>query len=422
MGRIRYKDIAERVSWSPEQQEHHSEVRLHALFEHAATNVPFYEKRIRQHGLTVRDLRHLKDLTLLPLTLPSDLEHDPEAFLARGVDRSACLSRSRGGRDETSLQVYLSPEECQTLRAIERRTIESSGLEGRYTSLWVLPPNQTPLQPGWRERFLHGRRHYVSLFETTPEHLRVLRRVMPDCLAAPLWILSRLVNEIRRTQPLEFRLRSVLSWGEPLRPSDREAISQTLGVVPTDFYQAWEFGPIAAECSRHDGLHVNFDLVRIEILRGGWVAGPDEVGEIVVTALANQTMPLIRYRLGDVAKWRGRPCSCGWNGPMLERVHGRIEQTILLPKGGYVSACQVEECLDQFTNVAAYRAVQTEPRMVEVLVVPGTLFQERTAQLLRQKCLELFNNEVGVELHMVNELPLLTGPRRQSVICKVPHL
>jgi len=214
----------------------------------------------------------------------------------------------------------------------------------------------------------------------------------------------------------------LLSWGEPIRQCDRELFRETLKVEPTDMYQVWEFGPIAAECPKHQGLHLNFDLVHIEILRDGRLVGAGEIGEAVITSLANFTMPLIRYRVGDVASWKNGPCACGWKGPVLEGVHGRIEQSILLPEGIYVTSRQLADCLDQFTNVMAYRAIQTERRMVELLLVPGTLFQERTAQLVRQKCLELLNHKAGVELRVVNELPLLTGPRRQPIVCKVPHV
>lgn len=421
MGSIRYNEIAERIGWSSEQQAHYRDGRLHAVLEHAITNVPFYEKCLRAHGLTPRDIRHLKDLTVLPLTSQADFEGEHEAFLARGTQPGTCVSRYRGGTNDRTLHIYLSPEECQTVRAIERRTIESGGLTGRYSSVAILPPNQTPPLPDWRERLFHGRRRYVSSFETVHEQLRILLQTRPDCIASSLWILSRLAGEIRRSQPLGFAPRFLLSWGEPMRTRDRETLHQAFGVAPTDMYPIWEFGPIAAECPRRNGLHVNFDLGYVEILRDKHPAEPGEVGEVVITSLVNFTMPLIRYRVGDVASWKNGPCSCGWQGPVLEGVHGRLDQAVLLPTGAYVGARQIEECLDQFTNVVGYRAIQTEPRMVELLVVPGTLFQERTAQLAREKCLELFNHKVGVELRVVYELPLLTSPRRHSVICKLPH-
>lgn len=429
MKHVRYREILKRLSWSPQQQARYRQTRLRAVVEHAAKNVSFYEKRLRQHGLRARDLRHLKDLSLLPLTSIADLEGDCKAFLARGVQPSECASRCRARESKEALRVYLSPGECETIGAIERRIVASNGLAGRHSRLTFLPPSQMPPRAGasskrrpWHERLLRGRRSYVSAFETPREQLRVLGQLRPDCVVAPLWILNRLEREIRNGRSPGFRLRLLLSWGEPMRQRDREALRETLGIPPTDIYQVWEFGPVAAECPQRDGLHVNFDLVHVEIVCGERTAGPGETGEVVITALANRTMPLIRYRVGDLATWKSGPCSCGWQGPVLEAVHGRLEHAVVLPPGTFVTSRQIEECLDQFTNVVAYRAIQTGPRHVEVLVVPGTLFQQRTTQLLREKCLELFNNQVGVELRVVHELPLLESQRRQSVVCKLPRI
>ena len=426
MKRSRYKEILKRPSWSPKQLAHYEQSRLRALLEHAAKNVSFYEKRLRQHGLTLRDLRRLKDLSFLPLTSMADLESDSKAFLARGVQRSECVGRCRPGESAQMLRVYLSPEENETREAIGRRIEVFNGLKGRHSCLMILPPNQiTPTSVSlglgsWRERLLGGRRCCVPASETPPEQLRVLQRLRPACVAAPLWVLMRLAREVREDRPLRFRPRLLLSWGEPARASDREVLRETFGIAPTDVYRAWEFGTIAAECPQHNGLHINFDLVHVEIIRGERAAGPGETGEVVLTALANRTMPLIRYRVGDLATWKRDPCTCGWQGPVLEGVHGRVENAFVLPSGTFVTSRQFEDCLDQFTNVVAYRAIQTGRRKVEVLAVPGTLFQERTTQLLREKCLELLNNEVGVELRLVNELPILAGPRRQSILCKLP--
>jgi len=396
---------------------------MKALLQHAAENVPYYQKQWRRQGVTVRHIRRLKDLSLLPLTSRADLEADPNAFLAKGVDKKNCVTRcgsgSPGGKTP---RVFLSPEECDLINAVERRILYINGLRGRYSSLIAVPPDQVEEKQSVLDALLHGKRGVVSVSETPTEQLHVLKRMRPECFGAPLWILNRLAKKILAGENLGFHPRLVLSWGEPLREIDRETLREAFGVPPTDIYRTWEFGPIAAECPSHGGLHLNFDLVYIEILRDGKPVEPGEAGEIVVTTLANRTMPLIRYRLGDTAIWKEGGCACGWKGPALQGVHGRSDEVIVLPGGAVVTSRQFEECLDQFTNVEAYRAIQTDPRMVEVLVVPGTLFQERTAQLVRKKCIELFNNQVGVELRVVKELPLLSSRRRQSVICKLPRV
>ena len=421
MATIRYGDILHRLEWSVQQQQRYRESRLRPLLAHAANKVPFYKKTFHRHGISERDVRHLRDLSLLPLTSRADLEGDPKAFLSEGVQRRACICRTNARTAEKAVELYLSSEENELLCAIERRLVESNGLKGRYSCLAAVPPADIPDKQSWRDRLFHGRRDGISDAETVAEQLRVLRERKPECFSAPLWILTRLVREIRKGSELGFRPTLLLTCGEPLRQVDCEALREAFGIVPTDVYRTWEFGPLAAECSQHAGLHVNFDMVYIEILRNGRLVEPGETGEVVVTGLANRTMPLIRYRLGDLARMKKDPCACGWPGPVLEGVYGRIEHAIALPGGDFVTARQLEECLDQFSNVREYRVVQSDRRMIEVLVVPATLFQDKTAQLVRNKCLELCRNQIGVELKIVGDLPLLSSRRRQSIISKVPH-
>lgn len=421
MANVRDGDIIQRLTWSEQQRKKFRESRLRNVLAHAAKKVPFYQKRFHQHGLGDREIRHLKDLSLLPLTSRMDFKTDNQAFLTEGVQRRQCISRNSPRSTEKPLRVYFSDEEAALLRAVGRRIVESNGLTGRYTRLSAVPPGEIPPKQPWRERLFRGRRDFISDVETAAEQLRVLKEGQPDCFSAPLWILTRLAREISKGASLGFTPRLLLTSGEPLRGKDRESLREAFGIDPTDVYQTWEFGPIAAACPKHSGLHVNFDIVFIEILRNDRPVDPGELGEVVVTSLLNRTMPLIRYRIGDLATVKHGPCACGWSGPVLEAVQGRVEHGIALPGGDFVTSRQVEERLDQFTNVREYRVIQTDRRRLEVLVVPATLFQEKTAELVRRVCLELCRNQVGVELKVVDKLPILSGSRRQSVINKVPH-
>ncbi|MCX8036118.1 MAG: hypothetical protein N3D11_03495 [Candidatus Sumerlaeia bacterium] len=420
MAKIHPKDILDRAHWSAHQIAKFVESRLHRVIERAAQHVPFYEKRFHSHGIKLRDIRQLRDISILPFTTRADLQREADALLARDVVRESCRQRAAVAEPGAAApHVFLSPDEYETIRLIERRIIETHGLTGRHDRVAILPQGLTPPPQTWLDSILRGRRYYIPTSETTLEHLHVISRVKPDCVAAPLWALSRISGEIRKGKALGFQPRLLLSWGEVMRASDRDALRETFGVPPTDVYSVWELGPVAAECPARDGLHVNFDLVHVEILHNGHPVNPGEPGEVVLTSLANDTMPLIRYRVGDVASWKKGPCKCGWQGPVLEGVHGRFEHSVHLPGGGYVGTRHIEHILDQFTNVLAYRLVQTDPRKVEILVVPTTMFNDRTSAMMRTKCLELFNQQIGVEIKVVDELPIVRSPRRHSVVCKI---
>ena len=90
---------------------------------------------------------------------------------------------------------------------------------------------------------------------------------------------------------------------------------------------------IAAECERHDGLHVTADNLYVELVANGQLCEPGERGEVLLTDLHNYGMPLIRYKVGDVGSWKGRDCACGRGLPLLNVVEGRTLDLISTPSG-----------------------------------------------------------------------------------------
>jgi phenylacetate-CoA ligase len=95
---------------------------------------------------------------------------------------------------------------------------------------------------------------------------------------------------------------------------------------------------LAGECAAGDGLHVFGDSRLVEILDAdGRPVAPGETGNVVVTDFRNHVFPLIRYRLGDLARWKEGACACGVTFPLLEPVRGRTTDVLRLPSGRAVA-------------------------------------------------------------------------------------
>ena len=118
-------------------------------------------------------------------------------------------------------------------------------------------------------------------------------------------------------------LREARSFGEMLSADLRGLVAAAWEVPVTDSYSAAEVGIIALQCPLSGDLHVQAEHVLVEILRAdGHTCLPGEVGRVVVTALHNFAMPLVRYELGDYAEV-GAPCPCGRGLPVIKRIVGR---------------------------------------------------------------------------------------------------
>jgi phenylacetate-CoA ligase len=123
----------------------------------------------------------------------------------------------------------------------------------------------------------------------------------------------------------------------------RRRIESVFGCRVTNRYGCEEVSLIACECSEHRGLHVNADSIVVETVVDGRPARPGEPGSIVITDLSNFAMPLIRYRIGDVAELTDRRCPCGRGLPLLESIQGREADYVVTSDGRMISGISLTE-------------------------------------------------------------------------------
>lgn len=160
-----------------------------------------------------------------------------------------------------------------------------------------------------------------------------VRRTKPECLVAAPSQLRRLLeaDEVARLaagdEPGYAGLRAVLASSEPLPPALREAVARTWRCEVFDHYGLTEsaYGG-GVECAAHDGLHWREADLWLEIVdpADGRILPEGESGEVTITTLAREALPLIRYRTGDVAAILPGPCRCGSPLRRLGRVVGRL--------------------------------------------------------------------------------------------------
>jgi len=128
--------------------------------------------------------------------------------------------------------------------------------------------------------------------------------------------------------------RSVMTSAGVLYEHQRETIERIFQCPVYNRYGSREVGDMACECEQHNGLHRNIFSHYIEVVDDeGEPCKPGERGHIVVTTLRNRTMPLLRYKIGDMAVASDRKCACGRGLPLIESVVGRSNSMIRTKKG-----------------------------------------------------------------------------------------
>jgi phenylacetate-CoA ligase len=147
----------------------------------------------------------------------------------------------------------------------------------------------------------------------------------PRYLYGYVSMLEAFANHVARRghDPAALGLRAIVTTSEVLAPTQRRLIAGVFRVPVQNEYGCGEMGPIAYSCEQ-DSLHVMSESVLAEVLdSSGAPVAPGETGELVLTDLNNRAMPLVRYRVGDLAVQASSSCSCGRGFPTLEKVWGR---------------------------------------------------------------------------------------------------
>lgn len=177
-------------------------------------------------------------------------------------------------------------------------------------------------------------------------------------------------------------LKEIQLVSEALDPTVRSRIERAWGAKVTDVYSAQEVGYIALQCPGHDHYHVQAENVLVEVVDDdGRPCAPGGVGRVLVTALHNFAMPLIRYEIGDYAEV-GEDCACGRTLPVLRRILGRVRNMLVLPGGERRWPSLAAPFYRDIAPVVQHQIVQHDLQRVEArLVVERALTPAEEAAL-----------------------------------------
>ena len=403
--------------------------RLRATLKNAWDNVDLHRRRMQAAGVRPRDMRSLADIAQLPFTLKTDLrDHYPFGMFARPRKTLVRVHASSGTTGKPTVVGY-SHKDIQTWAALMARTLACTGARpgdvihnaygyglftgglGAHYGGERLGATVVPVSGGGTER-------QVALLQDFGA--RVL-------CATPSYALN--IAEVAeregvdlRTGALEIGVFGAEPWSEALRAE----LEQRLGIKAMDIYGLSEImGPgVAAECDAQDGLHGWEDHFLFEIIDPDTgKALPDGAsGELVITTLTKQALPMIRYRTRDITKLTRERCGCGRTHLRLKRITGRNDDMLII-RGVNVYPSQIEAVLVGFPGIAPHYQLVVERRgsldelTIEVEAASaGAIFAEIEKQVIHH-----VKSRVGVSAAVIVKKPGEV-PRSQGKAVRVRDL
>jgi phenylacetate-CoA ligase len=353
---------------------------LKRLIEHAYSTVPYYRRLFEELGLRPADIDSTDDLQKLPLLEKRQLQEDLDDFISEAVPRSRLKYYDTSGSTGKPLVFAYDSEYWVRRTANLLRTEMMCGYEPGDRLVYVYAcdydsPEHRSMRERLKDRIVYNR-IWIDAFRLTREKLERYARVIA-CFKPKMVIgfTSGLVLVARAAESLGMRYRSVgavETLGELLTSEDRVLLEKVFGCRVFDRYGAEEVGVLAHECAEHTGLHVMQELNYIELVdREGSRVPTGEEGVVVVTNLGNLAMPLIRYKLEDVARFVGEVCPCGRSFPLLRMVGGRVGGFITTPSGKMAHGEYFTRIMTNLKNVLRFQVFQDSPAHILVRIVPS---------------------------------------------------
>lgn len=409
-----------RNQWlTKEELEQLQQRKLQKIIKHAYEKVSYYHQLLNSVGVKPEDIRNKKDLRYIPITSRTRIQNLPtNEITAQGVMLRDCHRMTTSGSTGMPLEIIKSEKDYQLSNLTMLRSLLANGY--RLTDRHVVV--HTPKRPRryWFRYLGLMRQSCISPFDNLDDQIKQLKRARPDLIGGLSSSLRCIAEEIRETHMEDISPRVVVTGGELLDPKTRQTIQSGFRSKVVDFYNSYECGNIAWECDRHEGYHINIDSLVVEIVNNGKPAKLGEKGEVVITNLDSYAMPLIRYRIKDIATGGESLCSCGRGLPLLWRIEGRTDDEIVLSSGAIVSPFELLCRLEGIPGILQFRVIQEKINSFVIQLNREPNAAPRTLMgRVRKELGGVLGDRCGIEIKIVDEISRDPSGKIRSVISNV---
>jgi phenylacetate-CoA ligase len=391
---------------------------------------PFYHDRMKESRVHPDDIRTLADIGKLPFMYKRDLRDNyPDKIFVAGQDDLVRYHVSSGTTGKPTVVGY-TRNDLDNWTASLARGLVSCGL-GRGDVLQVsygygLFTGGLGLHYGAERVGATVLPTSVGNTERQIELMQDLHATAIACTPSYLLHMGEVAEKMGVSIKDDTQLRLGILGAEPWSDTMKTRIEDWLGIRAYDIYGTSELsGPMFCECSEQKGFHVWGDLAYIEILDPdtGESLGPGEKGELVVTMLQKEALPMIRYKIGDITSFDDEVCPCGRTHPRLMRISGRVDDMLII-RGINVFPSQIEYALMAIPEVGQHFQIVVDRKgalddMLVRVEVSKESFSDKITDLMairksvEHKLRNTLNVAVNVELVEPGSLPRFEGKAKR---------
>lgn len=398
------------------------EQKLKELLNYLQEKSPFYKRVFREKKINISEIQTLEDLQKIPVTTKDHLQHHNEDFIC--VPKSEIIDYvTTSGTLGDPVIFALTDSDLERLAYNEAISFACCGV-GKDDILQLM----TTID----RRFMAGLAYFLGARKLGAGIVRVgsgipelqwdsIKKFKPSYLITVPSFLLKLI-EYAKQNKIDLNksgVKAAICIGEPIRNDDffknvlADKITKEWSIELFSTYASTEMSTAFNECEAHQGGHHHPELIIVEILDDeGNPVKNEEVGELTITTLGVEAMPLLRFKTGDMVRAFQNPCSCGRNTLRLGSVVGRKKQMIKY-KGTTLYPPAMFNILNDFSEVTVYvieifhNDLRTDEINIKIAVENPT---EELLQTIKDHFRAKLRVAPGIELTSVEEINALRFP------------
>ena len=392
----------------------------------------FYHDRMREANVSPLDINCLDDIRKLPFMYKQDLRDNyPDKMFTAPKNEIVRYHVSSGTSGKPTLVAYTRHDLDYWTEALARS----------FTSAGIGPGDIMQVSYGYG-LFAGGLgAHYgaekvgATVLPASTGNTQRQLEMMQDlgvtviaCTPSYLTHLCTTAREMGIDWKRDMKLKKAILGAEPWSESMRTRLQNEMGIKCYDIYGTSEqAGPMFSECEAQKGAHICGDLMLVEILdrETGEPLEPGNEGEMVVTMLQKEAMPMIRYKMKDITHLDVEPCECGRTSPRIGRITGRADDMLII-RGINVFPSQIEYTLMRIPQVGEQYMIYVTregdlDRMQLQVEIRPEAFSDKVEDMvalrahIESELKKYLNVAVEVELKAPGELPRFDGKAKRVI-------
>jgi phenylacetate-CoA ligase len=342
------------------------EQKLQELLVYLEKKSPFYQKVFRENNINISDIRTLEDLRKIPTTTKNDIQQHNDDFFCVTPDKIVDYSTTSGTLGDP-VTFGLSDNDLERLAYNEAISFACAGIQKGDVVQMITTIDK---------RFMAGLAYFLGLRKMGASVVRMgpgipelqwdsIFRYRPKYLITVPSFLLKMIDYAEK-HGIDYKKSSVygaVCIGESIKNQDftdnilSRKIKEKWDIKLLSTYASTEMSTAFTECEEQIGGHHHPELIITEILDDdGNPVKEGESGELTITTLGVEAIPLLRFKTGDIVKAHDEPCKCGRNTMRLGPVIGRKQQMIKY-KGTTLYPPAMNDILNDFNGILCYQIV-----------------------------------------------------------------